>query len=786
MTPNQRPLGPAQPTLAVPQQPNVSGRAQPVEEFSNEGIVVYLRIVVRHRWTVMVIATAGLLAGFFLTLPQTPVYQAHASLEVQGLNENFLNFQNLNPTAAPGGYVDPSYEILTEVQVLKSWPLMDRTVRAVKKVKPATAAPSNRFSAWRRVFHWTRPQVMDRDQAISMAATTLTVKASGTTRIIDITCDSTDSEVAAGFVNTLLEEFIQKNLEDRWNTTERTGQWLTGQLSDLKVRLERSEDALQSYAASVGLQFTSKAAGTKDAPEESVADAGIRHLQEDLLRARVDRMALESKYQLVSSSPPEAPLQILDEGTLGNYQGKLLELRSQLAELRTSFTPSYPKVQDLQAQINVVEASLKTERANLATRLRDQFAAAQQHENLLNAEFEKQLARSDSQASKEVHYNILKREVETNRQLYESLLQKVKESSITAAMRASNFQVVAPARAPRSPYKPSLINNTLLGLLAGMFVGVLFVLLREQSDRNIQQPGDSSLYLGVSEVGVIPAERRGALGRVQASTAVQLRDGEHVQCLELITWQRQRSLIAECFRTVLTSIMFTERDAPRPRVFVIASPNPSEGKTTIASNLAIALAEINQRVLLVDADMRRPRLHRVLNLANNAGLSNLLQEKRVVTVSKLQSVVQNTWIPNLYLLSSGPSVAAASTLFYSARLPEIVLAARESFDSVIIDTPPMLHISDARLLARQADAVLLVLRAGKTTRAAAIAARQKFAADSSNLLGTVLTDWNPDQNGYGYNYKYYARHAAYYTHQEMTNGTNRSATDEDANEDHSS
>jgi capsular exopolysaccharide synthesis family protein len=622
------------------------------------------------------------------------------------------------------------------------------------------------MATWRKALHLAPKEVV-RTAAIGAAAGSLTVKASGTNRIIDLSCDSTDPKLAADFLNTLVDQFIQKNLDDRWKATERTGEWLTTQLGDLKIKLEKSEDALQSYAAHVGLQFTTSDSGDKDKGNtpESVPEATLRQLQQELSAAKTERMNAQSKYELVSASPAQALPQVLDNDSLHGYQDKLAELRQQLAEANVSLSPTNPKVQRIQAQIQAMETAEAAEIGNVVTRIRNDYTAAVRKERLLQDEFARQLGVVADQSEEQVHYGILKREVDTNRALYESMLEKVKESSIASEMRANSFRIVDPALAPGGPYKPNLYNNALLGLMAGLFFGVVFVLLREQADRSIQQPGDAALYLGMRELGIIPAQNLGKL-RKNHSSSLRMNEDEH-ELLELMTWQRQRSLGAECFRTVLTSILFIEGNERQPGVLVSASPNPGEGKTTVACNLGIAMAEINQRVLLIDADMRRPRIHRIFQLENRVGLTDLLHSKQTLSDARLIEASRETWIPGLHVLTSGAHSANVSTLLYSARLPEIIQLARQNFDMVIIDSPPMLHIADARLVARHADGVLLVMRAGKTTRMAAREAKRKFAADSATLLGCILTDWNPDSNGYGYDYRYYASHAAYYTNSEV-------------------
>src|SRR6266566_1341924 len=369
-------------------------------------------------------------------------------------------------------------------------------------------------------------------------------------------------------------------------------------------------------------------------------------------------------------------------------------LKRRVASRKMWLKPANPRMLKLDAQIVELDSALEGARQKVVTRLRNEYTAAESHEKLLNNEFEKQLKTISSQSAKEVHYNILKREVDTNRQLYETMLSRVKESSIASAMRASNFRIVDPAKPAGGPYKPNPLNNSLLGGMAGIFFGVVLVLLKEQSDRNIQQPGDSAVYLGISELGVIPSDRPAKLrgqrpaALIPTGLGTASNDGNPV---ELVTWQRPGSLIAESFRTVLTSIMFSEQ---RPRVFVISSANPGEGKTTVSSNLPIALSEISQRILLIDADMRRPRLHRLFGLPNDKGLSELLREKRPLTASDLIAAVRESWIPGLHILTSGPWAANASTLLYSGRLPEILAIARNTFDTVVIDSPPMLLIAE--------------------------------------------------------------------------------------------
>jgi capsular exopolysaccharide synthesis family protein len=369
------------------------------------------------------------------------------------------------------------------------------------------------------------------------------------------------------------------------------------------------------------------------------------------------------------------------------------------------------------------------------------------------------------QAEKSIQYGILKREVDSTRQLYDAMLQRLKEASIAAALRASNIRVVDAARTPLGPYKPDATRNSALGVLAGLFLGVALVVMRERADRSIQDPGDSSFYLNLPELGVIPSasaarhrlyylrRKRIAEPTPSAETGLVAKSDVRYQ-VELASWQHKPSMVAESFRAILTSIMFSGDNGNRPRVLVVTSGSPKEGKTTVASNLAIALAEVHQRVLLIDGDMRRPRLHEIFDAGNERGLSDILKENVALAESGLAGVIQETKLPNLFLLPSGPASNAASTLLFSRQMPGLLKDLQRQFDSILIDTPPMLQMPDARVLGRLADAVLLVVRAGHTTRDAAMAARQRFEEDGTPVLGTILNDWNPKASGGGY-YGYY-------------------------------
>ena len=717
----------------------------------------------RRKGTLILIASLGTLAGVLISVPQTPIYQARASIEVQDLNADFLNIRQTTPVNETSGATTSLTDIQTQIKILQSETLTERTLDRLKVKKPGDVVDPTRVNAWRKALNLDEGNTeSERGQALNMAAKTLKVRAAGQTRIIEILSDSPDPKQAADFNNTLTNEYIEQNMEARWKMSERTGVWLTRQIDDMRVRLERSEDALQGYARKAGLLFTSD--------KNSVAEDKLRQLQQELGKAQGERVSRQSRYELAMRASPESLPDVLNDVSLRDYQVKLTDLRRQRSELITVYTANQTKVRRVDAEIETLEAALQRERGAIVKRIKNEYDEAVQREKLLTTEYATVIKLVTDQSEKSIQYNILKREVDSNRQLYDSMLQKMKEASVASAMRASNVRVVDAAKVPKRPYKPNIPTNAGLGLLSGIFLGISFIVMRERANRTIQEPGDAAFFMNVKELGAIPSE--GGEPRkpfynferksVEERKAAVIADRSRV---ELVTWQRKPSVMAESFRGVLTSILFSGHNGTGPKVLLLTSAGPKEGKTTSICNLGIALTEVRKKVLLIDADMRRPRLHEVFNLSNERGLSQILKDGEM-DAEALEGVIQETMIPGLFVFPSGAATSSAANLLHSPAMERLLKQVSEEFDMVLIDSPPMLQIPDARVVARLVDGVVLVVRSGHTTRDAALAARQRFRDDNTEITGVILNDWNPKSspngyygyyNGYYYNtYRYYS------------------------------
>jgi polysaccharide biosynthesis transport protein len=734
-----------QPAAYYPPQLN-RGDAAFTDDFSRW--LEYWQILRRHKGIVALLALVGSLGAFVYTLYQTPVYRASATVELQGIQEPFQSVRLLNNEGNP--YVQ------TQIKHLESRTLRQRVTAKMKPPEGPVGLIADPLRVLRTSLGLPAPSgIPGWKEAVGMAAGTVRVMAEQDSQVVTLQCDSTDARVAADYINLLAAEYIDLTSEERWKTYQSTGDWLTRAQEELKKKLEDSENQLADYARSAGLLFTSET--------QSVAEEKLKQLQGELARASADRIGRQSQYETTVSSRPETLPAVLDHGPIGQYQVQLSDLNRQMAELGTALTPEHPKRKRLQAQIDELTAALHTEQSNILKRIRIEYDTALRREKQLQNDFASQSRIIADQGEKLIRYKILKREVDTNRQLYEATLQRGKEASIASALQTRSAQVIDSATPPGLPYKPSLPLHSAFGLVCGLFSGVLLAFVLERSNASIQMPGFLPFYLNVRELGVIPSAKSdpemrhlskkwqpfALLGSSKADAA-RGKDArpDDTESVELVTWTRKPSLMAESFRATMASILFSGQNGNRPQIIVLTSPSPKDGKSTIISNLAIAMAEINRRVLLIDADMRMPRVHKIFDITNSWGLSDVLYDRIPIEDYPEESIVRKTQIPNLSILPSGPRRVSISSLLYSHRMAELLFRFRRDFETVLIDTAPMLQISDARVLARLSDGVILVCRAGHTTRDVAITAIHCFEEDGTPVLGTILNNWDPNVTGY--------------------------------------
>ena len=739
-----------------------------------ESLLDFWDIFRRRKWLILGLTALGTFLGLAISIPKPIVYSAKATLEVQVFNENFMGMGQMDPQA--GSLTPTESNINTQMAILRSNTIRNQVISRLQRetIPSVPPNPPGYFYTLRRHVLTLLRRATSQDpldamrEGLVVASSTLSVKSVKGTRIIEIGCESTDPYLASSFVNTLADEFIEQSLGARLQSLQRASKWMSTQLEDLKTRLESSERELQSYVSkSMG---GSERAGERDVLVQSM----LQQMQREMGAVQTDRMQKEGLFNAASKATPEELASAPEGPAVKPLVTRLGELRNQLAELSLSMTPAHYRVKQLQGQIGDTEAAIQRERNIILTNLKRQVDEARNKEALVQAVYTNEMKGLGVGAEKLMQYSLLKRQLETNRQLYQTMLQNVNVAGLASAAPASNLRMIDRAEANLKPDDlRGWIMNVCLGLVTGLVLAVILSTALHKTRQRVKFPGDASSLLRLRELGVIPSSsmavsrsgrwlgRRAKRPGFPASSEDGLSPSNGASGkLELAAWSDGPSWLAESFRSTLASLVDPQGRYAHTQMFAVTSPGPKEGKSTVACNLAIALAETHRRVLLVDGDMRAPRLHRIFDLSNDWGLKEAVDEQTPIDQYDLSVLGHPTEVPGLFLLPGGRSSAKLGSLFYSKRLRVLFERLRREFDHIIIDTPPVLAFADARLIGQLCDGVVLVLRSDKTLLPDTIEAFQMLQRDGVVVLGSILNDWDfrgSSRTSYAsYYHKYYA------------------------------
>ncbi len=736
----------------------------------------YASLFKRRRSMILLFTLAGALLGWAITIGMEPVYRARTSLDIQNLNADFLNMKAVSQTGSEAGSSEAYVQ--TQIKLLQSDTLRERTVEAIKRQpinKPLER--EDLISAVKRDLHLSAGQIVPDAALLEYTAKRVKVKPVGLTRLVEVTCDSWSPSFAAEFCNTLTREFANQDRDVRFNQAKTTSEWLSRQLADVKESVDQAQKKLEAKTGTDAL--TLKEGGA------SVAEEKLRELQAELMKAQASRVEKQAQYEISTSAPPDSLPMVLDSSQLRDDQVKLDDLRRQVAALVPPLTEANPKVQHLRAQIREIEDSLAKEKNNVLERMHNEFQAASHRETLLNSAYRSQEARVSLEQGREQQVSMLRREVDSGEQLYQTLLQRVKEAGFASAMQASTVRVVDAARMPVAPISPQRGISAAVGLLLGLLAGVGCAFFNERTQTVLRGPGEVTRYLNLRELGVIPSARRG-LHKAEAkpglprlspqatsllvspaklsalesgpATAKAQRSKPH-RALDMAVWRDHASLVAEAYRNTTYSVLLAGQETERARTFVITSPSVGEGKTTVTCNLGLALAQANRRVLLIDGDLRKPRLHKAMDVPNGIGLRDVLRGDIDASLTPAASFCRTTQVPGLSVITSGTGSEEPSGLLHSERFRTLLDRLAGEFDFVLIDSPPMLHMADARILAGISNGVILVFRARVTDLETAAAARDLFLDDHVRVIGTILNDFDPSKEGKARYYNSYYQYA---------------------------
>ncbi|MGB7438854.1 MAG: polysaccharide biosynthesis tyrosine autokinase [Candidatus Acidiferrum sp.] len=734
-------------------------RPEPVEPYLLDEAIggpdlrAHWRTMQKRRWTIFSVLLAAFTITLIATIREKRIFRAEALLEIQKENANIPTVQELFQLEN----VSDNY-LETQYKVLQSETLARRVIDQLHLDEDAEFNPPK--DSW--LFpnaHAATPgsdAVVDPDTeqtVLRKFKDRLSVDPVRRSRLVQISFESQDPNVAAQTVNALAANYIQENLESRWQAAQKASEWLSKQLESFKAKLEKSEDDLQLYAQQNGLLFLQ----TEKGDTENIVNERLRQLQDELTKAQAERYAKESVYRLTEAGDNSALPGVVDNKLMQDLTSRLSELERQKAALAPTFTGDYPKVKEIQSQIDETEKRLDAERQRAAQGIVDDYLAAVHREDLVRDAFEQQQNQANLVAGRAVQYNILKREVDTNKQLYEGLLQRLKEAGMSAGMNASNIRVVDEAVPPTRPVRPRPFLNVGLALVLGLACGVGLAFLQEHLDNTLKNSDDIERILHVPALALIPSRESLDRGGISVYGLPQKAATNHNGNGKLNSFENrngkawiridgigtQQSALSEAFRGLRTSVLLSAAGRP-PRSLTFVSAEPGEGKTTVASNLSISLAQLGKRVLLIDGDMRRPCVHKLFNIEDRSeGLVTFLTGE-----DDWHSLVRPTGIANLDCLICGPVPPNPSELLSSDRMQQLIAEAMAEYQFVLIDAPPLLNVTDGRILVTMVEGAILVVRGGFTPQELAQQAQFHVRDVGARLIGVVLNDVDIRHDGY--------------------------------------
>ncbi len=751
--PNLREIQPA--TLDLGR--TIGPRVYPELTSHESALGEYIRILVKRKWTVLACLFTIFAVVAIASLKMTPVYEASGSIEINKSDSSLVNFNN-SPTFNVD-YYDPT-ELETEVMILQSDLLALQVVKELALDRRAdfggkTADLSSSIDLA------PDPLQADSSRASSLLSSfrgNLKVTLSPNTHIIKVSFRSPDKELTANVVNTLMSTYAENNFKSRFDSTMQASDWLSKQLVDLQMKVETSQEKLVRY------QKEHEILGMDE--KQNITTAKLDELNKSLTAAESDRMAKESVYRLVESGDADtiasaaSTLDAAGAGTtsdsalLSTLRTKEADVRIQAAELSTQFGPSYPKVMQLNGQLKEIDAQLLAEIKKVGGKIRGQYLAALQRENMLREAFEKQKQQANKLNESAIQYSILKRDLDSYRTLYEGLMEKMKEAGVSAGLKSNNFRIVDVARVPTAPIEPNIPRNLAFAVMLGLTSGVGLAFLLEGLDNTVRTTEQAQMISGLPPLGMIPMGSRTAR---EGANAKRLVIATSKEAVELITQVRPQSQMAESYRALRTSLLLSNLGAP-PKVIMITSALPQEGKTTTSINCAVVLAQKGIRVLLIDADLRRPSIHKTLGMGPRSGLSNVLTGSATLQ----QAITRSPVLPSLSVLPAGTPPPNPAELLASSNMRDMLEELRGQYDHIVVDTPPTLSVTDAVVLSPRADAIVLVIRSGQTTKQALRRSRDILMQVNAKVSGVLLNAVDLSSPDYYYYYEYQGKYSRYY------------------------
>ena len=702
---------------------------EPYDDVAHETpiLVEYWQAVLRHKIAIAAIIAVCVALGIIVTLLMTPYFTSTARIEISREQDKVTNVEGVNGSDVAGQNLE-FYQ--TQYSLLESRSLAERVVRSRNLASQDDFFETFDVDPNNSGILSANPQAQtaaQRNERLKLATDLLRAHVSISpirgSSLVDVSFESPSPNLSAEIANAWIEQFIASNLDRRFNSTADARKFLEEQLAELKQRLEDSERSLSGYADNkeiITLSSEQTPEG-KTVSQKTLASANLEALNAELAQATADRIIAESGARQRSGNE-----NALANSALNSLREERAKAQAEYAKLMVQFEPEYPAAKAIESQISALNRSIAGEEARSRAGTSARYREALQRERKLQEQVNRLKGEFSGERRDSIQYNIFQREVDTNRQLYDGLLQRYKEIGV-AGVGTNNISVVDRAQPAERPSSPKLLLNVALAMLAGLGLAAAYVFVMEQIDQTVKDPADLKSKLGIAPLGSIP-------------------DFEKEDILASLS--DKKSVAWEAYLSIRTSLSFLT-DHGIPRSFLLTSTRPNEGKSTSAFALAAVLASTGKRILLIDGDMRNPSLHQMLGIKNSAGLSNNLSG-----IDDLAQLIHQKTAFGFDAMTAGPIPPNAAELLSSTRMRDLVTKLSETYDTVIIDAPPVLGLADIPLLADAVEGVIYTIEASGVKMRGIQSAIQRVRSSRAHIFGGIVTKVQPQHSGYGYGYAY--------------------------------
>ncbi|HXG70788.1 MAG TPA: polysaccharide biosynthesis tyrosine autokinase [Gemmatimonadaceae bacterium] len=710
----------------------------------------YLKVLYKRRWTA---ATAFLLIVGTVTIytfTVTPIFEAKTRLLIESDERNVVSFkQVVEEDQTKADYYQTQYNILQSrvlarktLDSLKLWNKQpfggeaEKSFSLTKSVLGIPGALMGLFKSDDAVIESSIPaadETIAQSRAIDRFLAGLTVAPIRNSRLVDVKYQLPDGAQAASIVNTLAKNYIEQNLEYKFMASKEASDWLGERLGEQRKQVEQAEVSLQRY------REQNDAIAMEDT--QNIVVQKLSDLNAAVTRAKTERIQKESMYQQLQASQSNPAMldtfpAILTNSFIQQQKSELAALQQQQGQLAEKLGDKHPDLIKIKSAIQLAQLKLNGEIAKVVQSVRSEYQAALAQENSLTSALNQQKGEALSMNRKAIDYGVLDRDVQSSKQIYDSLMQRAKETGVAGELKTSNIRVVDLAEQPRRPVRPQKRTNLLLALFGGTLLACGLVFFFEYVDSRIKNPEEIRAHLGLAHLGLLPSvDSKAGYPLLHNGVAANF---------------------SESFRAIRTNVLFSSADKGS-RSMVVTSTGPGEGKSMVAANLAVSLAQAGQRVLLIDADMRKPKVHEIFGVAQEPGFSNVL-----VGDAKASEAVRETPVNGLWTMTAGRIPPNPAELLGSVRCRDFVESLKGHFDWVILDSPPIMAVTDAALLAHYATGVVFVVGAEMTSRHAAKRALEQLETANARFVGAILNRVDLERNAYYYSQYYRREYSEYY------------------------